>query len=198
MVVHKLTAQFILSLAFCSAGSLPDAPRKAPDFQIHMADGKNLSLSEFRGKKVCVVAFISTTCPHCQAYVQMLSGIQRDYAERGVQILGVAFDDGAEKALPGFLQQFRPAFPLGWDKHADVMGFLQISILSPGFVPKVAFIDRGGTIRKQFQHQDRVDEFFNDPDKSTRATLDEILKAPATTHKSTPSAQKKTASTTQK
>jgi len=197
-MVRKLTAQFILSLAICSAGSLPEAPRKAPDFQIRMADGKNLALSEYRGKKLCVVAFISTTCPHCQAYVQMLSGIQRDYEKRDVQILGVAFDDGAEKALSGFLQQFKPAFPLGWAKNTDVLGFLQISILNSGYVPKVAFIDRSGTIRKQLQHVDRADEFFNDPDKSTRAALDEILKAPATTRKAAPAAQKKTASPAQK
>ena len=195
-------ARWILALTVAGAAWSANAPRKAPDLQIHLADGKNLSLSEFRGKKVCAVVFISTTCPHCQAYVGVLNGIQKDYAARGVQVVVVAFNDGAAAALPAFIQQFKPAFPLGWQDHAAVLGFMQISILNPGFVPKVAFIDRNGAMFKEFPHQDAMDSFFNDSDidKNTRAALDAMLKAPATTTRKAPatSTAKKAANTAQK
>ncbi len=173
MAVRKLAIFLLVLMSISGAILCAELPRKAPDFQIHMPDGKNVPLSTFK-QKVILVAFLSTTCPHCQHYVQILNGINKDYASKGVQILGAAFDEGAQNKVAAFIQQFQPTFPLGWDEHSAVLGFMQISIMNPGFVPKVVFIGRGGTIVKQFEGSD---EFFKDPEKSTRATLDELLKA---------------------
>ena len=158
-----------------------DMPRKAPELALHTADGKDLQLSQFKGK-VVALAFISTTCPHCQNYTQTLSAIQKDYAPKGVQILAAAFNDGAQALLPAFLAQFHPAFPVGWEDRVSALAFMQISILNQGYVPKVVFIDRAGMIQKQFEGQET---FFLNPDKNTRATLDEMLKAPVAHHKTT-------------
>ena len=196
-VHHQLTGRFILSLAVGIAAWSAEAPRKAPELQFHMPDGKTASLTALRGKKVCAVAFISTTCPHCQAYIQTLNGIQKDYAEKGVQIVAVAFNPGADKALAPFIEQFKPTFPVGWDPDTAVLDFLQMSILKPGYVPKVAFIDRSGNIRLQVNQADGPEEFFREADKSTRAELDELLKAPAP-HRPTTSAAKKTVNTAAK
>ena len=179
MAVRKLAILLPILTIVSGVALCAELPRKAPEFQVHMVDGKNLSLSTFR-QKITLVAFLSTTCPHCQHYVQILNGINKDYAAKGVQIVGAAFDDGAQSKLPAFLQQFQPTFPLGWDDHTAVLGFMQISILNPGFVPKVVFIGRGGTIVKQFEG---TDDFFKDPEKSTRATLYELLKAPMSQHR---------------
>lgn len=177
----------MIAMGLSATAFSADLPRKAPAFEIHMIDGKNVPLGAYRGK-VCVVAFISTTCPHCQKYVQILNGIHKDYAPKGAQVLAAAFNEGAQSLVPAFIGTYQPVFPLGWDSHADVLGFMQISILNPGFVPKVVFIDRGGTIRKQFEGQE---DFFKDQDKNTREALDELLKEPA--HKSTAKPAAKTA-----
>jgi len=173
MVIQKLSAALALALMTATAA---DLPRKCPELALHMADGKSIPLTQYKGK-VVAIAFISTTCPHCQNYVQTLSAIQKDYAPKGVQILAAAFNDGAQTLLPVFLQQFQPAFPLGWEDRVSALSFMQISVLNQGYVPKVVFIDRAGMIQKQFEGQD---PFFHDPDKSTRAALDEMLKAPLT------------------
>jgi thiol-disulfide isomerase/thioredoxin len=173
MVIQKLSAA--LCLATLMTASAADLPRKCPDFALHLADGKNVSLSQFHGK-VVALAFISTTCPHCQNYTRLLSAIQKEYAPKGVQVLAAAFNDGAQTLVPGFIAQFQPAFPVGWEDRVSALSFLQISVLNQGYVPKIVFIDRGGMITKQYEGQD---DFFHDPDKSTRAALDEMLKAPA-------------------
>ena len=71
----------------CAAFSLPpllsQLPRPSPEFAVMMPGGKPLPLHTLKGK-VVLLAFISTTCPHCQALTQELAGIQRDYAPRGV------------------------------------------------------------------------------------------------------------------
>jgi peroxiredoxin len=173
MVLRKF--QVIACLALVSTVWASDLPRKAPNLALHLHNGKDLPVSQFHGKLIAL-AFISTTCPHCQHYTQALSVIQKDYAARGVQILAAAFNDDAKVALPGFIQQFQPNFPVGWEDRTSALSFLQISVLNQGYVPKVVFIDRAGVIQKQFEGQD---DFFRDPDKNTRATLDEMLKAPA-------------------
>jgi thiol-disulfide isomerase/thioredoxin len=173
MVLRKFA---LVVLAACvSAVWAADLPRKSPDLVIHLADGKDLSLAQYRGK-VVALAFISTTCPHCQHYTQVLSGIQKEYGPRGVQILAAAFNDDAKTLLPGFLAQFQPAFPVGWEDRGNTLAFMEISVLNPGYVPKIAFIDRAGMIQKQFEG---TDPFFQDQEKNTRATLEELLKAPA-------------------
>ena len=182
MVLRK-SLLVVLSFFAFTAMWAADVPRKSPDFTIHLPDGKNLPLTSFRGK-VLAVAFISTTCPHCQHYTQTLSAIQREYGPRGVQVLGVAFNDNAQALVPDFIRQFQPAFPLGWENRVNALSFLGISILNQGYVPKIVFIDRAGMIQKQYEGQD---PFFQDPEKNTRAALDDLLKA-------TPGAAKKTAS----
>src|SRR5690242_18348454 len=137
MELQKLSAAFCL--ATLVTASAADLPRKAPDLALHLADGKNLPLSQFKGK-IVVLAFISTTCPHCQNYVQTLSAIQKEYAPKGVQVLAAAFNDGAQGLLPAFNAQFQPAFPVGWEDRVSALSFMQISILNQGYVPKVDII----------------------------------------------------------
>jgi thiol-disulfide isomerase/thioredoxin len=159
-----------------------DLPRKCPDFAINLLDGNHLPLSDYHGK-IVALAFIHTTCPHCQVFTQTLNAIQKDYAPRGVQVLESAFNENARILLPGFIQQYKPSFPAGWNDFPGVLAFMQISILKgPGYVPKIVFIDRNGAIQKQFEGQD---DFFRDPDRNTRAALDELLKAPPLAHKKT-------------
>src|SRR5690242_17600921 len=117
MAVAK-RASFLLTMAVALA--LPawtaEVPRKAPDLEIHMADGKDLTLTQYRGK-VIALAFIHTTCPHCQHLISVLNPIQSEYAVRGVQVLASAFNDNAKGLVADFIRQFQPNFPVGWDEH---------------------------------------------------------------------------------
>jgi thiol-disulfide isomerase/thioredoxin len=73
--------------------------------------GPSLALSQYKGK-VVALAFISTTCPHCQDLTTILNGIAHDYSLRGVQVLKCAFNDDAERTMAGFLDRFKPPFPV--------------------------------------------------------------------------------------
>jgi thiol-disulfide isomerase/thioredoxin len=174
MVLRKICTLLLSSLAVAATWAA-DVPRKCPDFTVHLSDGKSLPLSTFHGK-VMAVAFISTTCPHCQHYTQTLSAIQKEYGSRGVQVIGVAFNDNAQALVAPFVAQFQPAFPVGWENRVNALSFLGISVLNQGYVPKIVFIDRAGMIQKQYDGQDM---FFQDPEKNTRIVLDEMLKTPA-------------------
>ncbi len=89
------------------------------------------------------------------------------------------FSEDGERNLPGFLTQYRPKWPTGTCSRDSAMDFLQLSLMNPGYVPKVALIDRGGQIRAQYQGQDAI--FEAGGHLILRAKLDELLamKAPA-------------------
>jgi len=171
-ILIRFIVASVLSLALVASAAT--APRPSPDFAVHLAPNKQISPTQFKGK-VVVLAFIQTTCPHCQQSTQLLSGIQREYGARGVQILATAFNNYADTLVPGFIQQFKPAFPVGWSTHAEVLAYLNHSVMAPLYVPSMVFIDRSGMIRYQYVGGD---PFFNNQEKNVRDTIEELLKQP--------------------
>jgi thiol-disulfide isomerase/thioredoxin len=149
-------------------------PRPAGEFAIDMPGGGQTLLSQYAGK-VVVLAFISTTCPHCQKTTQLLSTIQKDYGARGVQFLAAAFNPDAATLVPGFISQFRPTFPVGSAPRDRVMEYEQASMAKPNYVPVLMFIDRKRVIRAQYMGgEDFLNE--NKQDANIRGLLDTLLK----------------------
>jgi peroxiredoxin len=176
----RRTTILVLACALTAAGQ--QLPRKAPDFTINMNGGKKIQLSEYKGKGV-VLAFILTTCSHCQATTGLLTRLQAEYGPKGLQVLESAIDQGAEAFVPRFIQQFQPGFPVGFNDITAVLSFLQHPPMKTPYMPMLAFIDRQGNIVAQY--------IGNDPDmsegiqeKSLRTQIEKILKpaagAPAT------------------
>ncbi len=62
----------------------------APEFGDLMgADGKRYSLASFNDKPVLVVMFTCNHCPYVVAYEDRIISIQKDYAEKGVQLVAI-------------------------------------------------------------------------------------------------------------
>lgn len=159
-----------LTAAVCAWGG--EAPRPAPPFTILRKDAPNIELRQYRGK-VVALAFIATTCPHCQQLTRGMSALAREYAGRNAQFLECAFNDDAQATLPDFLALFRPPFPVGWSYQGPVRAFLKIGLTDGHFmVPHMVFVDAGGTIRAEVRAQD---DFFNDADANIRAALNRLL-----------------------
>lgn len=160
-----------ITVAATSPDQAPPLPRKAPEFVFNMQDGKQFLLSSLRGK-VVAIAFMFTTCPHCQALCPILAGIQKDYTAKGVQFVGDVIDEGAKDGLANFnLLYARGAFPVGWSTTAAALEFMKHP--DPHFyVPMMAFVDRKGMIQSQYIGDN---EFFSAQDKNIRAELDKLL-----------------------
>jgi peroxiredoxin len=165
------TLATIVSAGICAAATLP---RHAPDFVVHTADGKQIPLSRYSGKAV-VLAFILTTCPHCQHTIVILSKFQPEYAARGVQMLAVAIEDAARTNLSGFIGRFKPPFPVGFSTRKPVYDFLQHPPVTGLRMPGLVFIDRDGNIQAQYEGES---PFFNndDQEKNIRSEIEKLLK----------------------
>jgi Redoxin len=169
----------ILTLLFATSALAADTAqpsRPSPPLTIERLGAPSVELSQYRGK-VVALAFIFTTCSHCQDLTRTLGPLSREYALRGVQVLECAFNDDAKQTMPGFLQQFQPPYPVGWTSHAAVLAYLQRTILDtkPLYVPHMVFLDRRGIIQADYAGES---DFFKDPATSVRAELEKLLKPP--------------------
>ena len=124
------------------------------------------------------LAFIHTTCSHCQDLTRILKVIQKDYAARNVQVVAVAFEEGVAGNFQMYLKALEPNFPAGITTDAEVKRFTMWNDKTDGIlmVPYMLFIDAGGTIRGDFNGKDG---FFGEGDKNIRAQLDKMLKPAA-------------------
>src|SRR5262245_43924786 len=125
-----------LAIGFAAAATIP---RHSPEFAMKTADGKQILLSDYNAKTI-VFAFILTTCPHCQKTIGILSKLQPEYAARGLQMLGCAIEDAAMQNLPGFINQFKPSFPVGYAGRDSVYQYLQHPSMLILHMPAVVFI----------------------------------------------------------
>jgi peroxiredoxin len=184
--VTAALALLTMALPFARAAELP---RPSPDFAINLGQGKQLRISQYKGKTV-VVAFILTYCSHCQKAVGVLSKMQREYSQRGLQVLASATEDMAAAALPGFLRQFDPPFPVGVNTTAEFITYMQHPVMLQLYMPGLVFIDKSGTIVAQYEGRDSFLEETS-VEKNIRAKLEQMLTPPASAPKK--AAAKKTA-----
>jgi len=166
----------IVSLIACAA-LLPaaQAPQPKPFTILRPNKEAPLKLGSYRGK-VVVLVFISTTCPHCQDFTKELIPIAKEYAPRGVQFLECAVNGEAEEAVPGFVRQFQPPFPVGYNTQAAVDDYLQRSLLMTFYVPHAVFLSRTGKIVADYPGES---DFMKNPATNTKAELDKMLKPAA-------------------
>jgi peroxiredoxin len=182
MLQLRVTAALALALALAPISQAVDLPRKSPEFTIQMNNGKPLQLAQYRGKAV-VLAFILTTCPHCQKAVGFLSKDAAEFAPRGLQVLAAAVEADAAQHVPNFMAAFKPPFPVGFSNDPNaVLDYMQHPRAVIPHMPMLVFIDKDGMIRAQFEGDSPMLE-----EKAMEETLhkqiDELLKGPATPKK---------------
>lgn len=120
-----------------SASHLP-----APDFNLSQLDGPTLRLSSYR-HKIVLLDFWATWCAPCREETPNLVNLQKEYGDRGLQIIGVSMDDSAEP-VHAFYRQFHMNYPV-------VMGNAKTGELYGGVLglPIAFLIDRNGRIYKK-------------------------------------------------
>jgi peroxiredoxin len=175
MLLRKLFP-LLLCLASLAAGA--EIPRPSPDFTVFLNDGRQIHVTEYKGK-VVVLGFILTTCPHCQFTSQILTKLQQEYGPRGLQVIASAIDEMSKLYVPDFITKFQPAYPVGYNQRETAEDYLQHPVMYRLLMPQVVVIDRKGTIRAQYAGDDK---FFEkaEQEKNFRDLIEPLLKEGST------------------
>jgi hypothetical protein len=113
--------------------------------------------------------------------------MQKEYGPKGFQALGAGFNDGAMQLVPSFVKQYGLTFPVGATDRLSVYQYLQQSMMAPGYVPLIVFIDKAGMIRAQYSGDHA---FFQNEEKSMREMIEKLLKEGAAPKKASAASKK--------
>jgi peroxiredoxin len=132
-----------------------------PPFAKGSLSGDVIDLAAWKGK-VVLVDFWATNCPPCIAEVPNLKDLYRTHHERGLEIVGVSFDDNPEMA-----QTFARRADLKWPM---VMNKGDSLVVGEGWrvslIPSMFLIGRDGKIAN-------IDLYGNDLRREIQRLLDE-------------------------
>ena len=174
------------ALAFSAFAFAMDLPRPAPALDVTDPSGRHITLASEKGK-VVVVQFLLTTCPHCQAFSEVLDRMLAEYGPKGLTAVGVAVNEATNKMAADYHSQYAKAFPVAAAPEQTALTFMGISVMDrPGF-PQIAVIDRKGQIREQSSARMQDKQPVQD-EQHLRALIEKLLAEPAVSAAKTPAA----------
>ncbi len=73
---------------------------QAPEFTLRNQDGEDVSLSDYRGRKVLLVFYPMDFSPVCSDQLSIYQEVKPELAEKGVELVGISIDHAhAHKAF---------------------------------------------------------------------------------------------------
>lgn len=177
--MRKATAAVlpVLVLAALALQAALPVPRQTPDFTIKVPGQNPVTLSSLKGK-VVVMQFLFTSCSHCMETATMLGRVRKDFAAKGVEVYGIAFNDevhtsnAAKNAAEAanFSAKYGN-FPVGIADRDAVMKFLGLSPMQRWGVPQIVVIDKKGVIQAQSKVGDGPEPLQHEPSVRNLLTM---------------------------
>ena len=131
---------FLAMLIAFSSASVLAQETVAPQFALKDINGRTVRLSAYRGK-VVLINFWATWCPPCRAEMPDLVRQQREYAEQGLQIIGITYPPETITRVRRFATSLKVNYPI-------ILGTRQIKarFSSDETLPLTIVIGRDGRI----------------------------------------------------
>jgi thiol-disulfide isomerase/thioredoxin len=111
----------------------------APDFTLELTDGKDIKLSDLKGK-IVIIDFWATWCPPCRRGIPDLVEIQKKY-EKELIIIGISLDNETKPEVVPFIKQYKINYPVAYGNMEVVKAYGNIQAIPTSFV-----VDQSGQI----------------------------------------------------
>lgn len=121
-------------------GNEPVVGSKSIDFTLKNFQGKNVSLSHYKGK-VVLLDFWASWCVPCKVELPLLNSLQKKYGESGLIVIAINIDNKAKNAID-FLDQHNIKLTCTWDKEKKVVSAYDVETM-----PTSILIDKKSKIR---------------------------------------------------
>ena len=117
---------------------------KAPDFTLPDIFQKEVRLSDYQGK-VIILDFWATRCPPCIREIPHFVELQKEWADKRVQIIGISLDRQGLNVLKLFAKKYKINYPILLCDEITLRKYSPIK-----FIPTTFVIDREGKIYKKY------------------------------------------------
>ncbi|GGV33722.1 TlpA family protein disulfide reductase [Streptomyces griseoflavus] len=117
----------------------------APELSGETLEGKPLDVADYKGK-VVVLNVWGSWCNPCRAEAKYFAKVSKDYADQGVQFVGINTRDGSTTAALAFEEDFGIPYPSLYDPTGKLMLRFEKGTLNPQAVPSTLVLDRDGKI----------------------------------------------------
>ena len=94
--------------------------RTAPDVGFTLIDGRHLQTKQLRGKPL-LISFWATTCPTCLKEIPDLIALHREYAARGLTVIGVAMPYDPPDRVVNFARSHHLPYAISLDMDAQLV-----------------------------------------------------------------------------
>ncbi len=139
-VLVSIAVFALITSAFSFSSFAKIKAETAPDFVLKSATGKNIRLSELKGR-VVMLNFWATWCGPCTDEIPHLNKIHESLDDYDFELLGINLDNDRSKALH-LAKELNVNFPILFDTEKDVSRSFDIDAM-----PTTILIDRNGKIR---------------------------------------------------
>ena len=112
LVAKQKTIYTIITLALIISLFMAAAPLRAGDAVKKITFSELSALLESNRGKVVVVALWATWCPPCRKEIPGFINLYNKYKDKGVEIIGIAFDENGESAVPPFITKTGINYPV--------------------------------------------------------------------------------------
>ena len=92
---------------------------EAPDFTLKDKDGSEVSLSDFKGKKIVLYFYPKDNTPGCTRQACAFAAAYNEFVKRGVEVIGISKD--SEKSHEKFVEKYNLPFILLSDPNKDAI-----------------------------------------------------------------------------
>ena len=103
-----------------------------------------------------------------------MSGVQRDFGARGLQVLGVTFNEDAEK-LSSYAAEVKPAYTLGFTSRAQAVQCVEGDAKDRRSLPQLVFIDRTGRVVAQYKGSSDFLQYDQDREENIRGMAAKLI-----------------------
>ena len=104
----------------------------APNFDLTSTDGKNIKLSDFKGK-VVIVDFWATWCPPCRKGIPDLIELQKEF-KNNLVVIGISLDQDTKSDVVPFIKKYGINYPIVYGTNQVIMDYGSINAIPTSFV----------------------------------------------------------------
>ena len=132
-------AALIIPLPAAAFNFAPTGPKPVPELTFFDADGKQVTLADFRGE-VVVLNLWATWCAPCRREMPSLDRLQAKYGGDGLEVIALSLDRGDIAKVRAFFDELAIS---NLAVYQDPKGNVGREMAAPG-LPTTVVIDRAG------------------------------------------------------